>query len=169
MINDLPRKLSHFDILIDGRTMFGRCEEITLPVLEVNTEDYRGSGFDTPLVLDRGLNKLECTIVMAEYDQLVMRRFMSVGLPLSLIARGAITLQGISGYISASMRGQIVKMDMGTWKPGDNSNLTLSIVCSYYRLEMDGFEVMEIDVANMVRRVNGNDQLAMARLAILKA
>lgn len=168
MINDIPKKLSHFDILIDGRSMFGKCEEITLPVPSIKTADYVASGYDAPLVLDQGMEKLECNIVMAEYDNLVMQRFMSVGAPVSLIARGALTSQGISGYISASIRGQIIKLDMGTWKPGETSSLSVDIVCSYYRLEMDGAEIMEIDVPNMIRRISGVDQLAMARAAILK-
>lgn len=169
MFSQMPRKLTHFNLLIEGLAYFGKVEEMTLPKIVLDTEDYRGGGMDTPLVIDKGLQKLEAEFTLAEYEAPVMKRFgMRLGGPISLIARGALTKDATAFSMSATMRGVITQLDLGTWKAGDNTALKFSMVCSYYRLDWNEMEVIEIDVPNMVRRVDGVDQLAMARAAIWK-
>jgi P2 family phage contractile tail tube protein len=66
------------------------------------------------------------------------------------------------------MRGVITSLDLGTWKGSEDSKLTFSLLCSYYRVAFNEITSIEIDVPNMKRVIGGVDQLAMARAAILK-
>ena len=171
MFDDMPRKLSHFNVFLDaGLAFFGRCEEVTLPKITMETQDYRSGGMDAPLVIDRGLQKLEASIVMATYEEGVMERFgMRMDGPVSLVVRGALTVKSVSTPMSVAMRGTITELDFGTWKGGEDTNLTFSMVCSYYRVDMNEITKIEIDIPNMVRNIGGIDQLATTRAAILKA
>ncbi|HIF7516492.1 phage major tail tube protein, partial [Salmonella enterica] len=38
-----------------------------------------------------------------------------------------------------------------------------SVVCTYFRLTMDGKELVEIDTINMIEKVNGVDRLEQHR------
>ena len=54
----------------------------------------------------------------------------------------------------------------GTWKPGEKVPMKAMVACRYYKLEHGGTTIHEIDVVNMIRIVNGTDQLAEQRAAI---
>ena len=58
------------------------------------------------------------------------------------------------------------ELDMGKFKAGDKGTLQCTIACRYYKLEIGGEDVIEIDIENMVRKIAGNDVLADIRSAL---
>jgi P2 family phage contractile tail tube protein len=58
------------------------------------------------------------------------------------------------------------EIDMGDWKPGDKAENKYSIAPSYYKLEVDGQVIYELDYLNNVRVINGKDEAAEERAAI---
>ena len=54
-------------------------------------------------------------------------------------------------------------MDFDSWKPAEKATLKCSVACTYYKLSVDGVELIEIDPINMIRYVNGSDQLSAVR------
>ncbi|HBS7045364.1 TPA: phage major tail tube protein, partial [Klebsiella pneumoniae] len=48
-------------------------------------------------------------------------------------------------------------------KQGEDTTSKLSLVCTYYKLTMNGKELVEIDVLNMIEKVNGVDRLDQHR------
>ena len=57
-------------------------------------------------------------------------------------------------------------MQFGSWKAGDKAEAKFTLAPSYYKLEVGGQVVYEIDPVGMVRIINGNDELAAERAAI---
>lgn len=55
---------------------------------------------------------------------------------------------------------------MGTWKAGDLANLEMEGAIRYYKLTIGDTVVYQIDIDNMIRIINGVDQLASIRSAI---
>ncbi|MNJ22116.1 Phage tail tube protein FII [compost metagenome] len=55
---------------------------------------------------------------------------------------------------------------MGDWKPGDKAEIKHNVAVTYYKLEVDGRLVYEIDPLGMKRVINGVDQLAAQRSAL---
>ncbi len=49
---------------------------------------------------------------------------------------------------------------------GESSPLTFTMKLDYYKREQNGVVLYEIDVPNMIRIINGKDQLAERRNAI---
>ena len=83
------------------------------------------------------------------------------------VAREA--LESFDGTVTAvvhTMRGRIRKMDPGTSKAGDKAALGIEMALTYYKLQHGGTVVQEIDVENMIHKVNGVDVLAAQRAAI---
>ena len=68
--------------------------------------------------------------------------------------------------VIVNLRGGWKELDAGTWKPGDKSTLKVSVAASYYKLTINDEELIEIDAANLVRKVGGIDQMAEIRAAI---
>ena len=64
------------------------------------------------------------------------------------------------------MRGRHKELDGGENKQGESGTTKMSTECAYYQLTIDGKEVSEIDIINMVLKVDGVDRLAEHRKAI---
>ena len=63
----------------------------------------------------------------------------------------------------ATLRGMLTELDPGEWKPGDPSEFKYALSVSYYKLEVGGRLMYEIDPLGCVRVINGVDQLASVR------
>ena len=133
----MAKILKNFNLFVDGRGYAGKADEVTPPKLTIKTEDFRGGGMDVPAAVDMGMEKLEGSFSIVEYDPEVLKQF-----------------------------GMFTEVDMGNFKAGDLATLKCSIACRYYSLDIGGQKVIEIDVDNMVRNINGKDVLADIRSAL---
>ncbi len=57
-------------------------------------------------------------------------------------------------------------MDMGKISAGEKGTLQFTIACRYYSLEIDGQQLIEIDIDNMTRKIGGQDKLVDVRKAL---
>lgn len=160
--------LKNINLFVDGRGYAGQVEEFNPPVLALVTEEFRGGGMDAPLEIEMGMEKLEASFSLIAYDADVLALFgVTAGQTVPFVFRGA--LESFDGEVKAvvhTMRGKIRKIDSGTSKAGDKPSLSVEMALNYYRLEHDGAVLHEIDVVNMVRVVNGIDQLTQQRRAL---
>jgi P2 family phage contractile tail tube protein len=153
---------------VDGRGYAGRVDEIELPKLTLKTEEHRAGGMDVPMEIDLGMEKLEISLTIADYDPDVFKLFGLLDTQdTPITVRGAIQRQGeVAQAVVISLRGGWKEIDSGTWKPGDKSILKVSVALNYFKLSIAGEEVVEVDAKNLVRRVGGVDQMAEIRNAI---
>lgn len=160
--------LKNFHLLVDGRGYAGQVDEYTPPVLNIQTEDYRGGGMDAPVAISMGMEKLETSFALIAYDKDVLALWgVAQGSEVPMTVRGA--LESHSGTVTPvvhTMRGKIRSIDSGTWQAGQKPQLKFTLDLTYYKLEHNGQVVHEIDVVNMVRTINGIDVLAEIRGAL---
>lgn len=163
----IPKILKNFNVTVDGRGYAGRIDEVVLPTLTIQTEEHRAGGMDAPVDIDLGMEKLEAEMTFAEYDLELFRLFGLVdGNAVSVTLRGAIQSSGEAEPVVINLRGSFKELDAGTWKAGDKATLKCMITARYYKLNINGEDIIEIDAENMVRVINGVDQLASVRSAI---
>lgn len=160
----IPKILKNFNVYVDGRGYAGRVEEITLPKLTIKTEEFQGAGMSAPIEIDMGMEKLEMDMTFAEYDSELFKLFgLTNGADVSLTIRGAIEGNGKTEPVIINVRGYFKELDFDSWKPAEKATLKCSVACSYYRLTVSDNELIEIDPVNMIRNVNGKDQLSEMR------
>ncbi|MNQ95244.1 Phage tail tube protein FII [compost metagenome] len=63
-------------------------------------------------------------------------------------------------------RGRIKELDRGTLKTGDNTQQKATMVNTYYKVTIDGEDLVEIDLINMIWKVGGEDLMEEHRKAI---
>lgn len=165
MIHDILRNVNLF---VDGRGYAGRVQMVQLPKLTVATEEHRAGGMDAPVEIDMGMEKLEASWSMDSVDDEMLRRWGLAADSLTpCVFRGALQSEDASvRAVAAHCLGMLREVDYGDWKPGEKSTLKCTMAVRRYRLEIDGDVVHDIDVANMVRIVDGTDQLAAQRAAL---
>ena len=165
MIVDVLRNVNFF---FDGRGYAGQVAEVNLPKLTVKMEEHRDGGMDAPAEIDMGMEKLECDWSTSSIDAELLRAWgLGPGNLLPATFRGALESEdGTVKAVIARVRGNVKEVDWGTWKPGEKSPLKCMMAVRYYQLTLDGADLHEIDVDNMIRIVNGTDRLAEQRAAL---
>ncbi len=162
----LPRKLKNMNLYNDGSSWLGLCPSVTLPKLGRNFEEYRAGGMDTPVKIDMGGQALEMEFTAGGFIRQVYAQFGAVGADDIMLRFVGAYQNDQSGQVSAAeviVRGRHEEIDPGNSKPGEDTELKVKSALSYYKLNWEGREVVEIDALNMVFRVNGVDCLAEQR------
>lgn len=160
--------LKNFHLMVDGRGYAGQVEEYTPPVLNLQTEDFRGGGMDAPVSITMGMEKLETSFALVAYDKDVLALWgVAQGKEFPMTVKGALeSHDGTVKSVAHSMRGKIRSIDSGTWQAGQKPQLKITMDLTYYKLEHSSQVIHEVDVVNMIRTINGIDVLAEIRGAL---
>lgn len=158
----LPHKLKDMRLFVDGTRYAGEIPEITLPKLAIKTEAYRGGGMLGEIDIDMGLDKLEAEV---KAGGLLKELFRGFGAPThdAVLVRFAGAYQSESGGVQALetvMRGRVAEIDPGSAKPGSDTEHTFKYSLTYYRLDIDGQNEIEIDLVGGTYIVGGIDRRA---------
>ncbi len=158
----------NLNLFVDGRGYAGQVEEFNAPKLALITEEFRAGGMDAAIELTMGMEKLEADFSLISYDRDVLSKFgVAEGAFVPFVARESLeSFDGTVTPVIHTMRGKIREIDPGTSKAGDKPSLKVAMALTYYKLQHGDTTVIEVDVENMVRVVNGNDSLAATRAAL---
>ena len=167
----LPRKLKHLNIFNAGNNWMGIAESVTMPKFTRKLENYRGGGMPGSVGIDLGLDDgaLDTEMTIGGTEALLFKQMGKATVDgVQLRFTGSIQRDDTGEIIAVEvvMRGRHKEIDGGENKQGENTSTKLSTVCTYYRLTIDGSDVIEIDTVNMVEKVNGVDRLEQHRRAI---
>lgn len=161
----------NFQLFLDGRGYAGQAEDVKLPELVEVIEDWRGGGMDGSIPIEMGMEAMEMSANLICFSRDVMALWgLAPGVGnIAITLRSA--LESEDGTITPEAhycRGKVTGLDQGTVKAGEKSMLAITMKLSYYRRTENNIDVIEIDVPNMVRKINGIDRLAAQRAAIGK-
>jgi P2 family phage contractile tail tube protein len=161
----IPRIIRNFNAFVDGVSYFGLATEAKLPQVKIQTEAHRGAGMDGPVGIDLGTEGMSCEITFAEWSPPLLKQ---VGTQLRYVLRPAAAAEIGEDVdtIIATVGGLITASETGDLKPGASATLKQAMDVRYYRLEINGQEIWEIDLVNGKRRVGGVDQLVGIRRAM---
>lgn len=140
--------MKNVDVYVDSEGYLGTAEELEPPNLTINTEEYRPAGYDVPFEIDMGMEKLECTMITTGLDAGLLKHWgVTAGAAVPLVLRAA------------------QEDSSGAWKSGERVPNKMMFRLEYYKLEIDGRVMHEIDVHAVIRIIDGVDQLAARRAA----
>ena len=165
----LPRKLKNFNVFYNGDNYIGLCAEVELPKLTRKTEDLRAGGMLGTVKVDLGMEGLEINHTYAGFMVDIYRQF---GIPEAdgVLMRFAGAYQrddtGAVDAVEIVVRGRHSELDPGSAKAGDDSEFKVKSDLTYYKLTVNGEDIVEIDLVNMVEVVDGKDRQADIRAGI---
>lgn len=161
----IPEILANLNLFVDGISFQGDVPSLTLPKLALKMEEYRPGGMDMPIEMDVGMEKLESSFTTTGMRKEALKYFgLADGNAFNGVFRGSLKGQkGETKAVIVTQRGTLKELDMGDWKPGDKAEHKHGIALTYYKLEVGGETIYEIDPAGMKRVINGVDQLASQR------
>ncbi|MCP9785399.1 phage major tail tube protein [Cyanobium sp. N5-Cardenillas] len=161
----LPRIPKNLNLFVDGFGKAGWIDTLNYPNLALVTAEHRAGGMDAAVDYDMGMEKLDLGFVLSDPDEQV---FSVLGRPgIRYIARSAIQRpEEPAEALIVTMTGMLKQANMGEQTPGEKQTIDLMANLTYYKLQVNGEVVVEIDIPNMVRNIGGEDQLAAQRAAL---
>ncbi len=155
-------------LFVDGRGYAGQLTEVNPPKLMLQTEEFRGGGMDAPIDITMGMQKLTADFTLISYDRDVLSLFgVAEGVEVPVTIREVLeSFDGTITQVVHNMRGKFTEIDPGTHAPGQQAPLKITMTLTYYKQTHGGTVVHELDVENMVRIINGVDELAQQRRAL---
>jgi len=165
----LPKKLKNFVLFNDGNAYIGEVPEVTLPKLVAKMEDYRAGGMPGSVKIDQGLEALTCEWTAAGYLVDAFRQFGSAKIDgVMLRMTQALQADDTEAITPAEiiMRGRHSEIDFGNAKAGEMTQVKIKTELTYYKLSIDGVEVVEVDMVNGIFIVGGVDRMAETRQAL---
>jgi len=167
--NAVPRVLRNFNLYLLSTSWAGKCEDVTLPKISMKKEEFRAGGMDIPDICDQGMEAMECSMNLLEYDEGIMQQYgvLSAQDNADVKLRGAIAANdGTTHPVIIDLTGQWTSVEMGTWKAGENAKLALTMHVATYKLTINSKPIYEIDPMKMVRKVNDVDELLPQKTAM---
>lgn len=160
--------LANLNAFVAGKGFLGRVAEFSPPKLAPVVRDYKAGGMAAEVAIPMGaVEKMEASFTLTGYDPDVLRQFAVVpGRLVQLRFTGAmVDYDGTTRPIEITMRA-VLAFEPDAWKPNEASDLKVSAMVHYYKLDADGRTLHEIDPVNMVAIIDGQDQLAQMRAAL---
>ncbi|MDR5883619.1 phage major tail tube protein [Caballeronia sp. LZ032] len=165
----MPRKLKGFNLFHNGENFVGQVAEITLPKLTRKMEDWQGGGMSGPIKVDFGQEGVQMEWTAGGIMKSVLSQY-------GVTKHDGVLLRFAGGYQSEDstsydsveivVKGRHMEIDPGTAKAKEDTSFKVTTVASYYKLSINGEDIIELDFVNMIEKVGGTDLLAALRTAI---
>lgn len=167
----MPRKLKNLNLFNDGHSYLGVSKSVTLPSLGRKMESYRGGGMNGPVKADLGFSDdgIQLEWKTGGLDLISLRQF-------GMIKASGVLLRFTGAFqqddteemsnVEIVVRGRHETIEMGDAQPGEDTEHSITTTCSYYKLTVDGEDIIEIDLLNFIEKVDGVDLLAKQRAAL---
>lgn len=160
--------LSNLSAFVAGKGYLGRVAEFTPPKLSPVVRDYKAGGMGAEVAIPMGaVEKLEASFTITGYDPDLFAQFAVVpGRLVPLRFTGAmVDYDGTCRPIEITLRA-VLAFEPDAWKPNEASDLKINAMVHYYKLDIEGRTLVELDPVNMVAVINGRDQLQAMRAAL---
>lgn len=162
------KKLTNANVYFDGVNYVGKVEEANLPSVDFKQVDHKVLGMfgvvETPTGIDKLSLKLKWSSILADVLKKVSKGFdaysFQVRSSLETFESGSKTLEEA---VVGSFRGRSKNIPSAGFKQHENVDAETDFALDYYKLEIGGETIFEIDVTNNIYIVDGVDQLATYR------
>lgn len=164
----LINKLTNCNIYMDGVNLLGRFEELTLPEVEHTMVDHKALGMIGTSEFFAGIEKMETAIKWTCFYTDVFQKNANPLKNVKLMVRGSLQTWDGSGlaqevpivtYLTCAFK----SFPLGMYKKSENVEVSTKLATYYFKQEIDGVQVAEVDILANIYSVNGVDILANYR------
>ncbi len=161
-------RITNANVYVDGVSLLGRAEEITLPTVSFKTAEHKALGMVGEMQYPCGIAAMEAKIKWNSFYPEVYKKFSNPYQGIKLQVRASLeTYQDSSRNKEAPVICYLTvrpkENPLGAFKAQDNVELENALTVSYIKLEIDGELITEVDVEANIWMVNGVDLLKKYR------
>ncbi len=161
-------KIRDANVYVNGTSTHGQSTEITLPNIQASKSEYKALGMVGVLKLFNGFDALEATIKWSSPGNDVAIACADPRKAVDLMIRSSRDVY-VNGSLTEEqpviyyIRGTSNNIGFGTLKSKEDTETETKFDLTYIKQVVNGTEVVELDIANNIFRVGGEDLLAKYR------
>lgn len=161
-------KVQDANVYINGSSVHGQASEITLPEIQFEKGEYKALGMIGVMKFFNGFSALEATIKWHYPDNDVQIDCANPRNSVDLQVRSSKCVYANGGLseeqpIVVYLKGTPNNHGLGNFKAKEDTDLSTKFDITYIKQEVNGREIVEIDIENNIFRIDGEDQLKKYR------
>lgn len=166
------KRLTNGNVYIDGNSLMGKVDECKLPEIVMTMSEHKALGMIGKLELPNGVfEKMTATFKWNSFYADTLKKVANPFGAIECQLRGSIETYGNAGRTAqvpyvAYITGTFNKLPLGGFKQGDNVDAESAMAVTYCKMEIDGEEIVELDVFANIYRAGGVDLLETYRINI---
>jgi Bacteriophage tail tube protein len=146
----LPSRITDINLFVDGYGLLGTVESITLPAVKTKKENQNSQHVDTGV-----LEPMEAEVELNIMNEIIYKEMAKLK-DAKLKAKGSYQEDGTKKPAVATLAGPM-DIDPDAWKSGDVMKTKVKMYVNVYNLQLDGTEVIDVDIPNYIAKIGGED------------
>ncbi len=161
-------KVFDANVYLNNASKHGLASEITCPNIAALMAEYKALGMVGSVEFFNGFDKMEASIKWTYPDNEAKKACANFTKPVDIMVRSS-KAQYDTGGITAEtpiviyMKGYPKQHPGGSYKKGEDTEVESTFHVLYYKEEVDGETIVELDVMNNIYKVDGEDLLVERR------
>lgn len=156
------------NVILNGKSLLGRIEEFSGPMIKPKMSTFKPLGLVAETELMSGFEKMESKLKFTSIYADLMVVAADFTEEVSLQIRSSVEVYTGSRRTEEQpyvcfIRGSFKALPSGNFKQNDNVELEADMNVTYCKIEVNGQEIVELDIMNNIYKVNGQDKLAKYR------
>ncbi|MDL2289958.1 phage major tail tube protein [Paludibacteraceae bacterium OttesenSCG-928-F17] len=161
-------KVYDANVYVNNSSTHGTASEVTCPTITAKMSDYNALGMAGTASFFNGFEAMELTIKWTYPDNDVKAACANFLKPVDLMIRSSKSEFDSDGIANEApvviyLKGYPKQHPGGTYKKNEDTEVESVFSVLYYKEEVDGDEIVEVDVLNNIYIVDGVDMLAERR------
>ena len=157
-------KVFDANVYINNASKHGQASEITCPDVNYIMNDYNSLGMIGTARFPNGIESMEATIKWTYPDNDAQTAMANPFKAVDVMVRSSKADYDNAGLVEEKpvlilMRGFPIKHQGGSFTPKTDVEVESTLAVNYYKLEVDGEEIIEVDAINNIFKVDGEDLL----------
>lgn len=162
------KQITNANVYIDGTSFLGKIEEAKLPDVVATLSEHKALGMIGKIELPNGIDKMEMSMKWNSLYGDVLKKAANPFKAVQLQCRSSqetYTGQGRTEEVPVvvHLTGSFKKFPLGGYKQHDNVEAETTMTITYFRLVVNGEDIVEVDVLSNIYKVGGVDLLAQYR------
>jgi P2 family phage contractile tail tube protein len=159
-VRKIPSRIKELNVFVSGVGFLGTIESYKLPTVKTKKDVVNGihvdSGLLEPMEFEADLN-IANSAIFNEANKMKDAQFN---------LKGEYLEDATTKKIVATIGGSI-DAEMDTLKAGDNMKTKVKMYVNMYVLTLDGEEVYNVDLPNLIAKIGGKDIYESTRSAVM--
>lgn len=158
--------LQDFTLWLAGVGKIGTCATVQLPEVNMQMEDFRGGGMDGTVELPMGIEKMECSFDLINWDVDTWKHigYGASAMDVNLLFRGyTLTAAGAENSVEVTITGGIKSVKNDGIESGKKSKQSVKMSVRKYTHVVAGETIVDIDIFNKVFKLGSSDKSSNAR------
>lgn len=155
-------KVYDCNVYVNDTSRHGTASEVTCPEVNYTMNDYNALGMIGTAKFFNGIEGMESTIKWTYPDNECLQAFANPLKAIEVMVRSNKAVYDNqentdNQAVVILMRGFPTKHQGGTFAPKADVEVESTLAVNYYKLEVDGVEILEIDTIANIFKIDGND------------